>query len=134
MAPDIGRIKQTLMEVRLGDAARKMHGCRGRMKTSNDVVLSSSEHNHAPDPAKSEAAKVVSDIRKRELEGVEKPRQIIQQARTGITLEVAPHISAYKASQCTIERQRKRKQLPYHNPQNVGEIRGDLAPLILRHP
>ena len=42
----------------------KKDGCRGRMKTLNDVVLSSSKHNHAPDLAKNEAAKVVSDIRK----------------------------------------------------------------------
>ena len=65
----------------------------------NDVVLSSSEHNHAPDPAKNEAAKVVSAIRKRAVEGVEKPRQIIQQARAGISMEVAPHLPAYVASQ-----------------------------------
>lgn len=100
----------------------KKDGCRGRMKMLNDVVLSSSEHNHAPDPAKNEAAKVVSAIRKRAVEGVEKPRQIIQQARAGISMEVAPHLPAYVASQRAIERQRKRNQLPYPNPQNVAEI------------
>ncbi|KAL3866682.1 hypothetical protein ACJMK2_043963 [Sinanodonta woodiana] len=40
-------------------------GCRGRMKILNDNILSSIEHNHAPDPARNEAAKVVSTIRKR---------------------------------------------------------------------
>src|SRR6218665_4202441 len=55
----------------------KKDGCRGRMKMLNDHVVSSSEHNHAPDPAKNEAAKVVSAIRKRAAEGVKKPRQFI---------------------------------------------------------
>ncbi len=35
----------------------------------NDVVLSSSEHNHDLDPGKIEAAKVVSAIRTRAVEG-----------------------------------------------------------------
>jgi len=88
-----------------------------------DNVLSSSEHYHATDPDKNEAVEaVLLGIRKRASEGVEKPRQIIQQARTAITLEVAPHIPAYISSQRTIERQRKCKQLPYPNSQNVVEI------------
>src|SRR6218665_2369108 len=71
---------------------------------------------------KNEAAKVVSAIRKRAAEGVEKPRQVIQQARAGISMEVAPHLPAYVASQRAIERQRKRNQLPYPTPQNNAEI------------
>jgi len=100
----------------------KKDGCRGRMKMFKEDVLSISEHNHAPDQGKNEASKVVSAIHKRALEGVEKPRQIIQQARSGISLEVAPHLPGYTASQRTIERQRKKNQLPYPNPQTVAEI------------
>jgi hypothetical protein len=37
-------------------------------------------------------------------------------------MEVAPYLPSYTASQRTIERQRKRKQLPYPNPRNVAEI------------
>jgi len=65
----------------------------------NEDVLASSEHNHVSDPAKNQAAKVVSAIRKRAVEGVENPRQIIQQARTGISMEAAPHLPAYKRGQ-----------------------------------
>ena len=37
----------------------------------HDNILSTSEHNHAPEPAKNEASKVVSAIRRRALEGIE---------------------------------------------------------------
>ena len=100
----------------------KNFDCRGMMKTLNDDLLSSSEHNHALDPAKNEAAKVVSAIRKRAVKRVEKPRQALQQTRAGISMEAPPHFPAYVASQRAIERQRKRNQLPYPNPQNVAEI------------
>ena len=77
----------------------KKDGCRGRMKMLNEDVLASSEHNHVSDPAKNQAAKVVSAIRKRAVERVEKPRQVIQQARTGISMEASPHLPAYKRGQ-----------------------------------
>src|SRR6218665_632300 len=79
----------------------KKDGCRGRMKMLNDDVLSTSEHkyNHAPDPARNEAANVVSAIRKCDGSGRGgKPRQVIQQPRAGISMEVAPHFPAYGTS------------------------------------
>ena len=54
MATDIGRIKETLMEVRLGDAARKMVAVEvWNVKRRRSIIT-------PPDPAKNEAAKVVS--------------------------------------------------------------------------
>lgn len=73
------------------------NGCHGRLKIHNDNILSTSEHNHAPEPTKNEASKVMSAIRRWAVEGDKKLRQVIQQARNGIPLEVAPHLLEYTA-------------------------------------
>lgn len=72
-------------------------------------VISVTDHNHGPEPEINEVTKVQSVIRKWALAGVEKPRQIILHARTGIPLEAVPHLPPYSTSQRTINRQRKKE-------------------------
>ena len=73
--------------------------CRGRVKTSSgeNEAQHISEHNHAPDPAKVESLKVIASIRDRAATGMEKPRQIIQQSTSGMTLEAASQQPSYAA-------------------------------------
>lgn len=99
-------------------------GCRGRIKTLSvgNEIIHKSEHNHAPSPPKVECSKVIAAIRVRAATGVEKPRQIIQQSTNGMTLEAASQLPSYEAERKIIQRERKRKQQPYPNPQNVMEI------------
>lgn len=98
--------------------------CRERVKTSSggNEVPHISEHNHAPDPAKVECLKVIAAIRDRASTDVEKPRQIIQQGTSEITLEAASQLPSYEAERKIIQREQKRKQQPYPNPQNLLEI------------
>src|SRR5213082_2444301 len=102
---------------------RQASDCAGRVKfkTSDEVVVVS-EHNHASDPNQNETTKVVAEIRRRAVTTVEKPRQIIQQSASAVSLEVASHLPGYTASQRTIQRQRKRHAIP-HGPVNcIGDI------------
>lgn len=64
------------------------NGSSGRIKKLDDDILSISEHSHAPEPAKNEALKVVAAVRRRAGKGVEKPRHIIQQVRSRISLKL----------------------------------------------
>ena len=98
--------------------------CRGRVKTSSgeNEAQHISEHNHAPDPAKVESLKVIASIRDRAATGMEKPRQIIQQSTSGMTLEAASQLPSYATERKIIQRIRKRKQQPYPNPLHAFEI------------
>ena len=88
--------------------------CAGRMKvTPTDDVAIVCEHNHGSDPDQNEATKVVSEIRRRAATTVEKPRQIIQQSSSAVSLAVASHLPEYTASQRSIQRQRKRRAVQY---------------------
>jgi len=97
--------------------------CKGRVKTLDGEITSVTDHSHGPDPSKNSSVKAVSVIRDRATTGVEKPRQIIQQATEGLPLESASQLPTYNASQRVIERLRKRKRLPYPNPVNVADIK-----------
>ena len=77
------------------------------MKVVEDAATLITEHGHPPDLAKTEAAKSVSDMRRRAAVGVEKPRQIIQHSTGGISLEAARLLPTYTASQRAIERKWK---------------------------
>lgn len=97
--------------------------CSGRIKVSDtDDVVVVTEHNHASDPAQNEATKVVAEIRRRAVTTVERPRQIIQQSAAGVSLEVASHLPEYTASQRTIQRQRKRRVVPYGPVNSLADI------------
>lgn len=97
-------------------------GCHRKLKMLQSEVISVTDHNHGPEPEINEVTKVQSVILKRALAGVEKPRQIILHARTGIPLEAVPHLPPYSASQRTINRQRKKKQMSYSSPKTVADI------------
>jgi len=96
--------------------------CRGRLKefVGNEEMVT--EHNHAPNIAKINAVKCVADMRTRAGNGVEKPRQIIQQSTNGLALESTNLLPSYTASQRAIERTRKRKHQPYPTPVTVADI------------
>ncbi|XP_017778849.1 PREDICTED: protein bric-a-brac 1-like isoform X4 [Nicrophorus vespilloides] len=84
-------------------------GCPGRVKVSpHDVVIVTSEHNHASDRDQNEAMKIVAEIRRRAVTTVDNPREIIQKSAATAPLEVASHLPDYTAAQRMIQRQRKR--------------------------
>ncbi|KAM4687807.1 uncharacterized protein O3C94_006261 [Discoglossus pictus] len=87
--------------------------CRGRIKvTIEDTMTMICKHNHAPHPERNEVQKTVAEMRRRAKATVERPKQIIQQCSLGMSLEAASMLPSYKASQRTIERLRKKKNLP----------------------
>ncbi|XP_077297621.1 uncharacterized protein LOC143919269 isoform X6 [Arctopsyche grandis] len=83
--------------------------CSGRVKVNqNNVIVVVSEHNHASDPDRNEAFKIVAKIRQQAIMTNEKPLQIIQQAEAGVSSEVASNLPKYTASKRLIQRQRNR--------------------------
>src|SRR6218665_1824067 len=98
----------------------KKDGCRGRMKMLNDHVVSSSEHNHAPDPAKKRSSESgVGHTKTGSRRG--------GKTKAGYTTSQSRNFDGSSDSfagirRFAIERQRKRNQLPYPTPQNVAEI------------
>lgn len=96
--------------------------CSGRLKVACGDAKLITEHSHPADPSKNEAAKSVAEMRRRAVETMEKPRQIIQHTTSGISLEAGLQLPSYKASQRAIERKRKKMQHPYPNPATVADI------------
>lgn len=97
--------------------------CKGRIKlTTADASTLLTEHSHAPDPEGNEVQRTVAEIRRRAVETVERPRQIIQQSSVGISLHTACILPSYTASQRAIERRRKRDDLPTGNATALNEI------------
>lgn len=88
--------------------------CSGRVKINqHDVIIVVSEHNHAPDPDRNEAFKIIAKIRQQAIMTNEKPCQIIKQAEAGISLEVASNLPKITASKRLIQRQRNRHASPF---------------------
>lgn len=97
--------------------------CKGRIKVLTGAACTViADHNHAPAPEDNEAKKVVTEIRRRALNTVERPRQIIQQSSAGVSLQAASMLPSYTASQRAILRQRKRRDLPYANVTSLNDI------------
>ncbi|CAG5026159.1 unnamed protein product [Parnassius apollo] len=97
--------------------------CRGRVKVSlENVVVNVTRQSHAPDPAKNEAKKSVSNMKWRAADTLEKPRQLIQGSTRGINLEASVHLPSYNASQRTVERIRQRGEVSCPNPGSVADI------------
>ncbi|CAK1591269.1 unnamed protein product [Parnassius mnemosyne] len=97
--------------------------CRGRVKVSlENVMVNVTRHSHAPDPAKNEAKKSVSNMKRRAADTLEKPRQLIQGSTRGINLEASVHFPSYNASQRTVERIRQRREVSCPNPGSVADI------------
>lgn len=88
------------------------NGCRGRMKMLHDNILSTSKHNSAPEPGKNEASKFVSAICRWALEGVEKPRQIIQ--KPGVEFLCKLHLIYRDTQHCSTQVNTKRKANSFH--------------------
>lgn len=97
--------------------------CAGRLKKHTDgTIRKSTEHTHAPDTARNETEKIKATIRERAANGVEKPRQIILNSTTAVSLEAANLLPTYSASQRTIERKRKRNDVDNPRPHSVHDI------------
>lgn len=97
--------------------------CAGRIKrypdASENVVT---DHNHAPNPAANEMETVKAKMRQRALDGMGRPRHVIQQTTSGISLEAASLLPSYAASQRMIERKRKRNYVGNAAPRSRQEI------------
>ena len=52
-------------------------GCKGRVKVTNNTPAAVRDHDHAPEPDRNKALRVVADMRRRAVASVVKPRQII---------------------------------------------------------
>jgi hypothetical protein len=97
--------------------------CKGRIKcTADGNINMTTVHNHAPDESKNEVEKAKASIRQRAENTVEKPRHIILQCSNGMSTEAATMMPAYRASQRTIQRKRKRNEEPIVIPTSLRAI------------
>lgn len=96
--------------------------CRGRLRTVNATTKIVTGHFHAPNPPKNDAVKSVAQMRKLAVQCISKPRQIIQESVSAISLEAAIYLPKYSTAQRNIQRIRKRMQQPYPNPRVVADI------------
>lgn len=97
--------------------------CSRRIKVSEVAdIMVVTKHNHAPDPNKITATKIVAKIRERAIITAENPRQFIQRSTAAVFLEVANLLPEYNASQRAIERKLKRNFLPYGPVNSTADI------------
>jgi hypothetical protein len=98
-------------------------GCKGRITTLGDSVLTSdTTHNHPEEPAENEAFEIRACIRERAVSTFEPPRQILQRCENHASQETTALLPSYKSSQRTIERIRQKNNVPYPVPTDLSEV------------
>ena len=97
--------------------------CSGRIKKNIDgVIVKMTDHTRAPNIPKIYAERRKFLIRDRASNTMEKPRQVIMQCTSGLSAEAASIMPKYTARQRTIERKRKREEVPLPTPRSLQEI------------
>jgi hypothetical protein len=106
--------------------------CSGRISTSYKEIESETlfcapiqeitQHNHLPQPEKTEALLAVSQMLERAKISNERPRVIIKNCQLGVDSEVAPFLIRHDAMRQRISRVRSKKVDYGPNPKNINEI------------
>lgn len=100
-----------------------IRSCSGRVKEEPDGAFQeTTPHNHAPNPARNEVEVVKATIRTRAAGSNDRPRHLIQQCTSGLSLEAAVLLPSYVSSQRTIERKRMRFNPPGTAPRSRQDI------------
>lgn len=86
---------------------RRYRDCTGKIHVKDDLVRVRNPHNHAPNPAKCEAYKVISTIRERAQTTLDQPQQILGNTLAAIPDAVAAELPIFNSIRRNIRRQRK---------------------------
>lgn len=103
--------------------------CTGRaIKLKNNLlnenIIRKGNHSHAPDARNKEASIVVQNIKKEAKTSNEKPRNIIAEAVSNVTVSVTPVVPNAICLTRTINRLRRKGSIVV-NPQNLNELQLD---------
>ncbi|CAF3399694.1 unnamed protein product [Rotaria socialis] len=94
----------------------------GRVRFDSLQYLKVTDHVHAPCPEESIAIEFKSKIVDSAVASYYPPRRIINEALTIVSKENGVAVPSYTSSQRTIERKRRKKDLPLPRPKSFGEI------------
>ena len=97
--------------------------CPARVQTLEDEMIKEpGEHNHAPDPAKIAAKKVVGEIKERAPVAQESTHQIVAAATVGLSAAVQGQLPAIPYLKRTVQRTRQGAVGAPPNPRSLEEL------------
>lgn len=86
---------------------RRYRDCTANIKVKNDQIHIGTAHTHAPNPARNEAYKVITEIRDQAQGTNDRPQQILGNAFAGVPDSVAAELPTLNHARRNIRRQRK---------------------------
>ncbi|CAF0775449.1 unnamed protein product [Adineta steineri] len=98
------------------------NNCAGRVRFDNIKYVSITDHNHAPNPEQTIANEFKSKISNSATISHDPPRRIIHEVLLSIDKNDGTAVPTYSSSQRTIERKRKKNDLPLPSPKSLSEI------------
>ncbi|CAF1483628.1 unnamed protein product, partial [Rotaria sordida] len=96
--------------------------CAGRITFNDGQYNKITEHVHAPNPEETISAEFKSKITTSATTSHDPPRRIIHEALLNVDKNDGAAVPTYHSSQRTIERKRKRNNIPLPRPQTYAEI------------
>ena len=97
--------------------------CKGRCHTvEGSVVLHSDVHNHAPKPEVVDAKIIVESLKQLARSTSETPHNLVAQASTNISLDLAGHLPPVPLLKRTIQRSRQAADFPIPLPTSLGVL------------
>lgn len=97
--------------------------CLARCHTIDGVLVKNiGHHNHVPDAAKIAARKTVEDIKLRAATTQEAGHQIVASTAAVVTAAVAAQLPSVNGLKQTIRRERREKEIPLPNPENLQDL------------
>ncbi len=98
------------------------NNCAGRVKSDGGEYITITEHGHTPNPDENISTEFKSQICTKAAICHDPPRRIIHETLLNIDLADGAAVPTYYASQRTIERKRKKNDIPLPRPQTFSEI------------
>ena len=98
------------------------NNCAGRVRFDGTQYNNVTDHNHAPNPDQLIAAEYRSRIIDSAVTSYYPPRRIINEALAYVDKNDGTAVPTYTSSQRTIERKRKKQDLPLPKPRSLGDL------------
>jgi hypothetical protein len=98
------------------------NNCAGRVKSDGSEYITITEHVHTPNPDENISTEFKSQICTKAAICHDPPRRIIHEALLNIDQADGAAVPTYYSSQRTIERKRKKNDIPLPRPQTFSEI------------
>ncbi|CAF3602513.1 unnamed protein product [Rotaria socialis] len=96
--------------------------CGGRASFDGAIYIKVNDHIHAPNPEETIATEYKSKFVNSAITSHDPPRRIIHEVLLGISKEDGTAVPNYSSSQRTIQRKRKKKEMPLPRPKSFDEI------------